>query len=160
MGAGAALRAQARVERDARKRVRLLAIANVEDGMPVEQAAQVTGMSRATLYRWIGRRRDGDETALADRPRSGRRPKVNDDQRQAVKAWVLAGPDVDKDGVVAWRGHDVQAFLQRQFQITLGLSSTYRLLADLGLSALMPRPRHTGGDPEAQEAFRKPSPSE
>lgn len=72
---------------------------------------------------------------------------------------MLAGPDVDKDGVVAWRGLEVRAFLQRQFKITPGLSSTDRLLGELGLSARVPRPRHSGSDPEAQEAFRKPSPS-
>ena len=49
MEAAAGLRALARVERDPRKRVRLLAIANVREGMPVEAAARATGMGRATL---------------------------------------------------------------------------------------------------------------
>src|SRR5215208_2030146 len=44
------LRALARVERDPRKRVRLLAIANVRDGMAVDGAARAGGMGRATLY--------------------------------------------------------------------------------------------------------------
>jgi hypothetical protein len=41
------LRALARVERNPRKRVRLLAIANVRDGMAVEGAARAGGMGRA-----------------------------------------------------------------------------------------------------------------
>ena len=49
MESAAELRALARVERDPRKRVRLRAIANVRDGMPVEAAARVTGRGRATL---------------------------------------------------------------------------------------------------------------
>ncbi len=49
MGSAAELRALARVERDPRKRVRLLAIASVRDGMAVEVAARATGMGRATL---------------------------------------------------------------------------------------------------------------
>src|SRR5215218_11240131 len=88
------LRALARVERHPRKRVRLLAIANVRDGMAVERAARAGGMGRATLYRWLARERTGGPAALGDHPRSGRRRKLDAEQRAEVKAWVLAGPDV------------------------------------------------------------------
>ena len=73
MASATEFRALARVERDPRKRVRLLALANVSDGMTVEQAARTGGMGRATLYRWLARERTGGAAALGDRPRSGRR---------------------------------------------------------------------------------------
>jgi len=157
MESAAELRASARVERDPRKRVRLLAIANVRDGLPVAEAARVTGMGRATLYRWLGRARAGGPDGLTDRPRSGRPRKLTAGQRAEVAAWVLAGPDVAGDGVAAWRGHDVRAMIERRFGVRLALSSAYRLLEDLGLAALVPRPRHVGADPEAQAAFKKTS---
>src|SRR5918997_1626997 len=95
MEEAAELRALARVERDPRKRVRLLAIANVRDGMPVAEAARATGMGRATLYRWLAREQTGGPAALADRPRSGRRRKLDAAQRAEVRTWILAGPDVE-----------------------------------------------------------------
>ena len=55
MASATEFRALARVERDPRKRVRLLAIANVQDGMTIEDAARTSGMGRATLYRWLAR---------------------------------------------------------------------------------------------------------
>ncbi len=158
MEAAGELRALARVERDPRQRVRLLAIANVRDGMPVDEAARATGMGRATLYRWLARERDGGPTALADRPRAGRRRKLDAAQRAEVRAWVLAGPDVERDGVVARRGHDVRAMIERRFKVKLALSSAYRLLDELHLSALVPRPRHGDADPAAQAAFQQTSP--
>jgi putative transposase len=158
MESAAELRALARVERDPRKRVRLLAVANVRDGMPVEDAARATGLGRATLYRWLARDRAGGSEALADRPRSGRRRKLDAGQRAEVRAWVLAGPDVEKDGVVAWRGDDVRAMVARRFEVKLALSSAYRLLGELRLSALVPRPRHGDAAPAAQAAFRQTSP--
>ena len=158
MEEAAELRALARVERDPRKRVRLLAIANVRDGMPVDEAARATGMGRATLYRWLAREQTGGPAALADRPRSGRRRKLSPAQRAGVKAWVLAGPEVEKDGVVAWRGHDVRAMIERRFKVKLALSSAYRLLDGLHPSALVPRPRHGDADPAAQAAFAQTSP--
>ena len=60
MEAAAGLRALARVERDPRKRVRLLAIADVREGGSWAQAApRATGMGRAALYRWLACERDG-----------------------------------------------------------------------------------------------------
>ena len=129
MASAAELRALARVERDPRKRVRLLAVANVWDGMTVEGAARAGGMGRATLYRWLARERTGGPAALGDRPRSGRRRKLDAEQRAEVKAWVLAGPDLGSDGIVAWRGGDVRAMVERRFGVKLALSSTYRLSA-------------------------------
>ena len=86
MASAAELRALARVERDPRQRVRLLAIANVRDGMPVDEAARVTGRGRATPYRWLARehtravrrrsvtaraRAGGASSAPSSGPRSG-----------------------------------------------------------------------------------------
>ena len=157
MDAAAELRALARVERDPRKRVRLLAIANVRDGMPVDEAARATGMGRATLYRWLAREQTGGPAALGDRPRPGRRRKLEAPKRAEGKAWVLAGLGVEKDGVVAWRGHDVRAMIERRFKVKPAPSSAYRLLDGLHLSALVPRPRHGDADPAARAAFERTS---
>ena len=157
MASAREFRALARVERDPRKRVRLLAIANVWDGMTVEGAARAGGMGRATLYRWLARERTGGAATLGDRLRSGRRRKLDAEQRAEVKAWVLAGPEVGSDGIVAWRGGDVRAMVERRFGVKLALSSTYRLLGELHLPALVPRPRHGGADPAAQTAFQQTS---
>jgi transposase len=158
MASAAEFRALARVERDPRKRVRLLALANVSEGMTVEQAARAGGMGRATLYRWLARERTGGAAALGDRPRSGRRRKLDAEQRAELKAWVVAGPEVERDGIVAWRGGDVRAMVEQRFGVKLALSSTYRLLGELHLSALVPRPRHSEADPAAQAAFQQTSP--
>ena len=52
---GEELRAQALRERLPHRRARLLAIADVRDGMPVEAAAEVADVRPRTLYRWIKR---------------------------------------------------------------------------------------------------------
>ena len=44
-----------------------------------------------TLYRWLARHRRGE--ALADRPRSGRPPKLPPAQYGALRALVQAHPD-------------------------------------------------------------------
>ena len=59
----AELRASAWAEHDPRKRVWLLAVANVRDGVSVETATRSTGRGRATLYRWLVRDRGGGPDA-------------------------------------------------------------------------------------------------
>jgi transposase len=59
--------------------------------------------------------------------------------------------------VVAWRGGDARAMVERRFGVRLALSSTYRLLDELHLSTLVPRPRHGDADPAAQAAFQQTS---
>jgi transposase len=151
------LRGLARVERNPRKRVRLLAIADVRDGLAVEGAARAGGIGRATLYRWLARERTGGPAARGDHPRPGRRRKLDAEPRAEVKAWVLAGPAVERDGVVAWRGGDAPALVERRFGVKLALSSPCRRLGELPLSALVPRPRHSDADPAAQTAFQQTS---
>lgn len=94
---------------------------------------------------------------MGDRPRSGRRRKLDAAPRAEVEAWVLAGPEVERDGLVARRGGDVRVMAERRFGVELALSSSYRLLGELRLSALAPRPRHSDADPAAQTAFQQTS---
>ena len=61
--------------------------------------------------------------------------------------------ELERDGVVAFRGVDAQRILKEEFEIDCSLSSTYRLLHRLKLSWLAPRPRHPGADATAQAAF-------
>jgi Winged helix-turn helix len=48
--------------------------------------------------------------------------------------------------------------VERRFKVKLALSSACRLLDELHLSALVPRPRHGDADPAAQAAFRQTPP--
>ena len=157
MASATEFRALARVERDPRKRVRLLAIANVCDGMTVEQAARAGGMGRATLYDWLGRYRAGGVDGLRDRPRSGRPRLLTSEQEAAFTARIEAGADHTRDGVVACRGVDMRRLLKEEFKVKAGLSSVYRLAHRLGLAWVEPRPQHPKGDPAAQAAFQQTS---
>ena len=63
------LRARAARERLPHRRARLLAIADVRDGLPVEVAADVADVLPRTLYRWIKRGAKGGLDAALERPR-------------------------------------------------------------------------------------------
>src|SRR5437879_12890297 len=81
---------------------------------------------------------DGLE-GLRDRPRPGRQPRVDAVTGARLKERIVAGAELARDGVVAFRGVDAQRILKEEFAIECSLSSTYRLLHRMQLSLLAPR---------------------
>ena len=84
------LRKLAKGESNARIARRILAIANALDGMSREEAAQAAGMDRQTLRDWVIRYNEDGLDGLADRPRDGRPPKL-DAEEKADDCLVLEG---------------------------------------------------------------------
>ena len=132
---------------------RALMIANMLEGMGYEEAAQRVGLSRAAAYEWHNRYEEDGLAGLRDRPRPGRAPRVDAATAARLKERIVAGADLERDGVVAFRGVDAQRILNEEFGVACSLSSTYRLLHRLKLSWLAPRPRHPAADATAQAAF-------
>jgi len=90
---------------------------------------------------------------LRDRPRPGRRPRVYAATAARLKERIVAGAELARDGVVAFRAVDAQRILRVAFDIECSLSSTYRLLHRVKLSWLAPRPRHPRADATVQAVF-------
>ena len=75
--------------------LRARAVAAVDAGMARPEVARAFGVHLRTVERWVARARGGE--SLADRPRSGRPPKVGWEQRSALAAQVAADPDATLD---------------------------------------------------------------
>src|SRR3984893_9603704 len=132
---------------------RVLMIANMLEGMEHEEAARLGGLSRSAAYEWHNRYEEDGIEGLRDRPRPGRQPRVDAVTSARFKERIVAGADLERDGVVAFRGVDAQRILKEEFDVDCSLSSTYRLLHRIQLSWLAPRPRHPQADATAQAAF-------
>jgi transposase len=155
----AELRALARRERDGRVSARLLALANALDGMSRDAAARAAGMDRQTLRDRVHRYNAEGVEGLRDRPRPGR-PRALDEGRQAtLKALVLRGPELERDGCVAWRVRDLCGLVERRFGVRYSESGIRRVLHGLDLSWQKARPIHPEADPKARERFKKTCPA-
>jgi transposase len=149
-----------RRERDGRVAARLLALANVLDGMSREAAARVAGMDRQTLRDWAIRLNAEGVEGLRDQPRSGRRPRMGEGQQAALKAAVLRGPDPERDGVSAWRIADLcriagSTHASNRFGVSHREGGMRRLVKALDLSWRKVRPRHPKADKAARERFQR-----
>src|SRR5919107_791866 len=151
----AELRRLARRERDGRLSARLLALANALDGLPREEAARLAGMTGQTLGDWVHRYNERGVEGLRDRPRPGRPCALNEGQQAALKALILKGPRLERDGCVAWRLRDLCGLVERRFGVRYSETGLLALLKRLDLSWQKARPVHPEADPKAQERFKK-----
>lgn len=153
----AELRALARRGRDGRVSARLLALANALDGMSRDQAARAAGMDRQTLRDWVHRYNAEGIAGLNDAPRSGRPPVLSEGQITELKELVLAGPELERDGVVRWRCVDLQTVIAERYKVSVHERTVGKLLRRMGMTRLQPRPSHPKQDAAAQTAFKKTS---
>lgn len=153
----AGLRAAASVCRDGAAARRMLALALVLEGESRTAAARVCGMDRQTLRDWVHRYNAEGLEGLVNRHGGGLAPLLSSRQQAELKEIVLAGPDLERDGVVRWRCVDLQRVIGERFAVSMAERTVAKLLHKLGLSRLSPRPRHPKQDVDALEDFKKTS---
>jgi transposase len=66
-------------------------VAAIDAGMTPGEAARLFRVHIRTIYRWLARHRRGE--SLAERPRSGRPPKLGPAREPELRALVAAHPD-------------------------------------------------------------------
>lgn len=75
-----------------------------------------------------------------------------------MRALVLRGLDLKRDGCVAWRIRDLCPLVERRFGVSYSETGMLRLPHGLDLSWQKARPVHPAADPRAQERFKKACP--
>ncbi len=151
----AELRRFAQGEADRRAALRALAIAQALEGASRADAARVVGRERQSLRDAVLRYNAEGLAGLHDRPRSGRPEKLSLAQQEELRAWVLAGPDPEADGISSYRLLDIAARIQERWAVSYTLSALSRMLHRMDLSWQTTRPVHPKADAEAQEVYKK-----
>ncbi len=148
------LRRLARVQHDARMRIRLEAIVLARQGRTAVEIAETLGASRRPVQEWVRRYNLSGVESLQHRPGQGRPEKLSSEERDLFVARLESGPQIG-DQVCTLRGRDLQRILKDEFGKLYHLNGVYALLNQLGYSCLMPRPKHRKADLVAQETFKK-----
>ena len=122
---GDELRAEAARERIPHRRARLLALADVRDGMPVEIAAEAAQVTARTLYNWLRRGAEGGLDTALERPRW---QYLTEAQVKELVDWIGAAP---LDGP-KWRSNRVVNEAARRFGVEITVHVAQRLLRRYG----------------------------
>ena len=151
----AELRRLARREKDRAAAARLQAIAGALEGLSRAEAARLAGMERQALRDAVLRYNAEGLAGLHDRPRSGRRPRLDEERRAALRQVVLDGPEVEATGLSAWTLPELCREVEARWGVAYHPSHMGKLMRRLGLSRQKARPSHPKADPAAREAFAK-----
>jgi transposase len=137
----------------------MLALALVLEGVDRTTAARTCGMDRQTLRDWVHRYNAEGLAGLVNRSYGGPPRRLSDADLLELAALVERGPDPETDGVVRWRQSDLKRVIEERFGVTMHERTVGKQLNALGYVRLSVRAQHPKSDPEAQEAFKKTSPT-
>jgi len=152
----AELRRLARRAKSRAQALRLMAIAAALEGARRAEAAKAGAMDRQTLRDWVIRFNEAGPEGLLDRQKGHARCRLAEGRLAVLKAWMLRGPDPERDGVSAWRIVDAVAFCDERFGVRYSEEGMRRILRqELNLSHQKTRPVHPQHDPRRAEAFKK-----
>ena len=151
------LRRLGRLEKSGRVAARMFAIANALDGMSRETSAKLAGMDRQALRDWVHRFNAEGIEGLHDRPRSGRRCRINEEDKKKFCQVVEAGPDPKKDKLTRWRQVDLRDWLAAECGTNYHKRTVGKLLKRFGYSHVSTRAVHPQNDPALLEDFKKTS---
>ena len=129
-------------------------VASVQNGQSPEVVARALGISRATMYGWLARYRDGGWAALQARKRGGRQPKLN---AKAIR-WIYQtvtekNPLQLKFTFALWTANMIGQVIDRKLGVKLSKASVCRLLVQLGLTPQRPVWRAYQQSPEAVQKW-------
>ena len=146
------------VEKNAKQRDRLRAVALALEGQEAPRIAVMLGRSRRFVQTWVYVYRDCGLEALQATPQSGRPVQLSAQEQDQFKARMTAGPSAADEGLCTLRGKDAQRILQQEFGKKYTLSGAYKLLHRLDFSCLMPRSVHRKNDPAAMAQWLADAP--
>ena len=146
------LKAMAKKSKCKDHRRRLRAIARVLAGEESRgEVAKRAGVDVQTLRDWVRRYNEEGADGLKNRPRSGRRARLDADQAEAVREWLEAGPDPGAGEPARRAVADIRRRIENLFEIKYSVEGVRLPVRRLGFRNVSPRPIHPKADPRAQE---------
>ena len=132
------------------EQLRIRAVRQIEQGAHPADIAQALGMTRAAVYAWLAKYREGGMEALKAKPVPGRPPTLSGAQLQRVYTLVVGNdPRQLRFAFALWTRAMIRELIGREFGVRLSQVSVGRLLRKLGLSPQRPLYRAYQQNPEA-----------
>lgn len=135
---------------------RRLAISAIEKGMHPEDAAEIYGAKRSTVYNWLKEYRQNGPTAFAVKKAPGRTPALTPRQEAQLRAMIIGqDPRQLQFDFGLWTRDMIGELMRRKFGVTMTPQGIGKMLHRLGLSPQRPLVRAYEKDPERVRAWKE-----
>jgi len=141
--------------RTTKEYIRYQAVEMFLDGTSAGDIAEVLGLCRTTIYKWLNMYNEGGWDALAMREIPGAPPKLTEEEWAKIKRMII-GKDPRQYGMDfgLWTRKFIQQLIYKTFKIQIGLTAIGRALYRLGIVPVKPLKRAYKRDPEAIEEWK------
>jgi len=136
---------------------RLHGVLLVAQGITCPDVARVLGDAPRTVEYWVHRFDQRGLAGLREGERPGRPSRLNEHQFQEINRVLRGKPSDAGMRVNLWDGKTLAAWIEKEFEIDLGVRQCQRLFRQLDFRMRKPRPMLAKADPGRQKAYKKNS---
>lgn len=147
-----------KAERNAKIKVKLLALHHLQNGKTIQDVSEITLYTRKSIRHWLCMFTLFDYEGLIEKEGRGRKPRLEEKYEENFKG-SLKNLQEEKGGgrIIA---EDIQELLANEFNCCYTLSGVYTLLDRLNIVWISGRSKHPKHSQEAIEQFKENFPDE
>ena len=136
-------------------RVTMVNLLLEDSEMTTARLSELSGVPTRTLNDWVKKADESGFEALRGGKAPGKAPRLTAEQLDKVKEAVADDPT--KSGYLRWDGKALSEYIEKTFQVTLGVRQCQRLFHKLGFGRIRPQtfPALDAGQDAEREAFKK-----
>ena len=136
---------------------RLHGVLLVAQGVTCPEVARLLGDAPRSVEYWVHRYEQEGLAGLTEGERSGRPGRLSEKQLKEINRVLRAKPDDAGMRVNLWDGKTLSAWIEKTYQVQLGVRQCQRLFRQLEFRLRKPRPLLAKADPARQKAHKKNS---
>ena len=136
-------------------RVTLVNLLLANNGMTTAALSELSGVPVRTLNDWVKKADETHFEALRPKTHPGKTARLTDEQYAEIKEALLRNPE--EYGYQVWDGKSLSDFIQKTYEVTLGVRQCQRIFHKLGFSRIRPQTFPALGDENSdeREEFKK-----
>lgn len=142
-----------KTETNARKRMRLLAVAHFVDGANRSNIARMLKVSRRSVNTWVENYLSLGIEGLNTKKQMGRTSYLSPVQQSELLTYIDKQSKSDTGGRLT--GESIRQYITLHFDVTYHPNAIYKLLRHLGFSWITSRSKHPKQSQDAQDEFKK-----
>lgn len=119
-----------RQEKNARMKLKLLALLHFQEGKSRYQIADYLKVSRTSVNKWVTSYLTHGLDGLIEKKHSGRPASLTATQMQQLSRYIKLKTTSKTDELL--HGSEIQAYITERFGVTYEISNIYRILEKLG----------------------------
>lgn len=147
-----------RVERDAKIKIKLLALHHLQSGKLLKEVADMLISDERSVRSWIRAFIEFDYEGLIEKEGRGRKPRLPPEEEESFKYAIDALQGSKNGGRIT--AYDIQELLIARFDCNYSISGVYCLLDRLNIVWISGRSKHPKHSQEAIDAFKDNFPDE